>query len=482
MNPRPVVYILGFLLIAMGLAMLPSALLDAVDAAESWKIFGLTGAFTVLFGVMLVLANRESDPAALTLRQAFILTTAVWVLLPLAGALPFMAGATAATLTDAYFEAVSGMTTTGATVFVGLGDLPRGILLWRGILQWLGGLGIVVVAMIFLPVMAVGGMQFFRTEGFDTLGKVMPRAFDIARSLLGVYVLLTGLCFAAYWAFGMRPFDAVVHALTTTSTGGFSTDDASFGRFRGPLEYVAVIFMILASLPFIRFVQLVQGRPRPLVADIQARAYLRWTAAAVLMIFAYRIWQEASEPVTETLRETLFNVVSLFSGTGFGSVDLNGWGAFPLVVLVLVGLIGGCTASTGCSIKVFRWLVAIQCIRSQIRQIRHPHAVLRPRLGAVPLSDGVIDSVMTFFTLFILTLGALAVGLSLSGLSFQTSITAAWTAIANVGPAFGPEVGPTGALASFPVIAKWLLVAGMLFGRLEIIAVYVLLLPRFWRG
>ncbi len=470
---------------AMGAAMMPSVVLDAVFGGESWMVFSLAASLSLLAGFMLVMANRDGGLAVLSLRQAFLLTTSVWIVLPLVGALPFVLGATHASLTDAYFEAVSGMTTTGATVFVGLGDLPRGLLLWRGVLQWLGGLGIVVVAMIFLPVMAVGGMQFFRTEGFDTLGKVMPRAFDIARSLFAVYVGLTFVCFLSYWSFGMGPFDAVVHAMTTTSTGGFSTGDGSFGRFEGGLQYVAVVFMVLASMPFIRFVQLMQGRPGPLLGDIQARAYLRWTGIAVALILGFRLFQDGAlsdpEPVPGLLRETLFNVVSLFSGTGFGSGDVTAWGAFPLVILILAGLVGGCTASTGCSIKVFRWLVAIECIRSQVRQIRHPRAVLRPRLGPTPLSDEVVDSVMTFFTLFILTLGLLAVGLSLTGLSFQTAITAAWTAIANVGPAYGAEVGPTGALAGFPVVAKWILVAGMLFGRLEIIAVYVLLVPRFWR-
>ncbi|MBS1304109.1 TrkH family potassium uptake protein, partial [Loktanella sp. SALINAS62] len=321
---RPVARIVGLALLPMGALMLPSAVLDAVYGGQDWQVFFTASFLTITLGMLVFLATRSEDVRGLSIRQAFLLTTALWVFLPLAGAVPFMLGVPQASFIDAYFEAVSGMTTTGSTVFVGLDDMPEGVLLWRGILQWLGGLGIVIVALIFLPVMKVGGMQFFRAEGFDTLGKVLPRALDISKRLLQIYTVLTIACAIAYRAFGMTWLEAIVHALTTLSTGGFSTSDASFALFSGPLEYVSVIFMILASLPFIRYVQIVAGDARPLFSDVQAQAYIRWLFYAVGLIVAFRIY-DGRDDFWTILRETTFNVVTLFSGTGYGSADVFGW-------------------------------------------------------------------------------------------------------------------------------------------------------------
>ncbi len=478
---RPVAQIVSVTLLPMGVLMLPCALLDTLKGGQSGLVFGISSLLIIMLGSAVYLAVRNHGSKGLDIRQAFLLTTALWVLLPLAGAIPFMLGVPGASLIDAYFEAVSGMTTTGSTVFVGLDDMPEGVLLWRGILQWLGGLGIVIIALIFLPVMKVGGMQFFRAEGFDTLGKVLPRALDVSRSLLQVYIGLTAACFIAYLLFGMTWLEALVHALTTLSTGGFSTSDSSFALFSGPLEYVSVIFMILASLPFIRYVQLVAGRPGALFRDVQVHAYVRWLFYSIAAVVLYRMTYGKADLET-VLRETTFNVVTLFSGTGYGSADVFSWGAFPFTIIILVGLIGGCTASTGCSIKVFRWLVVIQAIKSQVRRIRHPHGVFTPKIQGANLDAEIISSVISFFVLFLMTFGVLSVLLSLCGLPFLTALTAAWTAIANVGPAWGEPVGPTGAMDAFPTAAKWLMIAGMIIGRLEVLSVYVLFIPKFWRA
>jgi trk system potassium uptake protein TrkH len=319
-------------------------------------------------------------------------------------------------------------------------------------LHWLGGLGIVIVAMLFLPVMKVGGMQFFRSEGFDTLGKVLPRALDISSALVQIYVVLTVTCAVTYAALGMSGFDAVVHALSTVSTGGFSTSDQSFGKFIGPLEYAAVVFMLAGSLPFIRFIQLWQGEWVPLWRDRQVRAYLRWNAYAIGAIVLYEMLTHDLAFGT-VLRETTFNVVSVFSGTGFTSADLSGWGPFPFAVLFIVGLIGGCTSSTGCSVKVFRYLILFEAVKVQFQRLYEPSTVKTLRSDGRAVEEHVLDSVIVFFSLFMLTFGLLAVALALSGLEFKTAVTAAWTAIANVGPAFGPEVHPTGALLDFPEAA-----------------------------
>lgn len=480
MDIRPIAYVIGLLLIPMGVLMFPSALIDYADGKQSWSVFAGCGVFTAAFGWGIAIASRQRNILGLSVKEAFALTTGVWIVLPAAGAVPFIVGAPDVSLIDAYFEAMSGMTTTGTTVFVGLDEMPKGTLMWRGILQWLGGLGIVIVAFVFLPVMRVGGMQFFRSEGFDTLGKVLPRAADISWSLLTVYIALTMLCTGAYLIFGMSGFDATVHALTTLSTGGFSTSDQSFAKFSGPLEYVSAIFMVLASLPFIRFVQMMNGRPKPLFLDIQARAYIRWMLMACALVITYRMLTQGGSFPT-ILRETVFNIVTLFSGTGYGSADVTSWGSFSLVVILVVGLIGGCTASTGCSIKVFRWLVAIEAIKAQVRKMFLPHRISPPRLGGQVITDDVLSSVSAFFTLFILTLGVTIVLLNLTGLNTITAITAGWTAIANVGPAFGPEVGPTGAVDGFPWSAKGIMIVAMLLGRLELLSVLVLLVPSFWR-
>lgn len=478
---RPAIYVIGLVIVALGGMMLFPLALDWYAGDPNWLAFLQSGILCVVCGGAAALATANAAGSGLTLQQVFVLTVFTWVAACLFGALPLILGAPGLGWTDAVFEATSGLTTTGATVIVGLDGLPPGANLWRGMLHWLGGLGIVIIAMLFLPVMKVGGMQFFRSEGFDTLGKVLPRALDISSALVQIYVVMTLACAVTYAALGMGGFDAVVHALSTVSTGGFSTSDQSFAKFAGPLEYAAIVFMLAGSLPFIRFIQAWQGEWQPLWRDRQVRAYLRWNAYAVGAIVGYELLTH-DLPFETVLRETAFNVVSVFSGTGFTSADLSSWGAFPFALLFAVGLIGGCTSSTGCSVKVFRWLILFEAVKLQLRRLYAPSAVNMLRYEGRTVEEDVVDAVISFFTLFMLTFGLLSVALSLAGLEFETAVTAAWTAIANVGPAFGPEVHPTGALLAFPDAAKWIMVGGMLIGRLELLAVYVLFMPRFWRG
>lgn len=478
---RPIAYVIGLLLTALGLAMLGPLVADLRAGNGHWPAFLQSAIITIMSGGLIALSSSPGDDRSLSVRQTFLLTTGVWVVLPAFGSLPFILGATDLAVVDAYFEAMSGMTTTGATVLAGLDALPQGILLWRGVLQWLGGLGIVIVAMLFLPVMRVGGMQFFQSEGFDTLGKIMPRALDIAQGLLSIYLVLTGLGFLAFLAGGMSAFDAATHAFTSVSTGGYSTRDASFGAFPGAPQYICVVLMILGTLPFVRLLQLSRGEARPILRDSQVRAYLQWTAIAVLLIVFYRMigQDEFSEQV---FRETLFNVVSFFSGTGFTVGDVTSWGGFSFVVLFSVGAIGGCTSSTGCSIKVFRYQLLFKSIRAQIMQIHSANRVVAVKHDGRIVDDSILSSVILFFTLYVITFGLLTVALSMTGLGFMASITGAWTSIFNIGPVFGDEVSITGTVAEFSDVAKWIMSFGMLLGRLEIIAVLILLLPRFWRA
>lgn len=478
---RPVIYLVGLLALTLGALMLLPMALDLSAGNPNWRGFAVSGFLTSMVGGVLAGATRNALGDGLGRRQSFLLASSLWLVLPAFAALPFMLGAPNASWTDAYFEAISGMTTTGATVFVGLDDMPRGVLLWRSMLQWLGGLGIVVVALVFLPVLRVGGMQHFQSEGFDTLGKVMPRVYDISAGLFQIYIVLTVLAMVAYMAFGMSGFDALNHGMTTIATGGFSTTDQSFAAFRGPLEYVSALFMILAGLPFIRYIQLAGGDPWALWRDVQVRAFLRWLGYAIGVVIAYRM-ATSDAALLDVLRGTVFNVVTLFTGTGYGSEDVPGWGEFPLMVVIFVGFIGACTASTGCSLKVFRFLVLFEAIKLRMRQLGSPHQVIALRLGGKRLEEDVVSSVIVMFTAFAGIFALLAAALALTGLDTRTALTAAWTAICNIGPAYGPEVGPTGALDAFPTTAKWLIILGMYLGRLEVLAVLVLLLPRFWRG
>lgn len=477
---RPVVHAISKLSVAIGALMLAPAAIDWANADPNWRAFVMAGGGTIVLGLLTMLAT-QGHGKALMIEQAFLLTTGLWLVLPVLGAVPFVLGAPGVGWTDAMFEAMSGMTTTGATAFRELDHLPLGTHLWRGILQWSGGLGIVVVAMVFLPVMRVGGMQFFRSEGFDTMGKVMPRAGQIAAEMAQLYLGITIACAASYAALGMSGFDAVMHALTTCSTGGFGRYDASFAPFAGPIEMAASFFTILASIPFVRMLQLAHGDARPIWRDSQIRVYLGIIATVCAVIAVYEILWRSVAPSLDLLREVVFHVVTIMSGTGFASADVTQWGHLPFALLIFVGLIGGCTGSTVCSIKVFRYQVLFEALRGQLMQMHSPHRVRPLRLQGRRLDPEVVNSVMALFTMFVLTFGLLIVALALTGLHPRTALTAAWTSIANVGPIWGPEVTANGGVAGFPEAAKWLMIGGMYLGRLELITVFVVLMPRFWR-
>ncbi len=477
---RPVGYVIGLLVAALGLTMLAPLAADLIADNGHWPVFLESAIITVLTGGLIALACANGVSAGLSLRQTFLLTSLVWLMLPLFGALPFYIGATNATVTDAFFEAMSGLTTTGATVFSGLEALPAGIKLWRGTLQWLGGVGIIVVAMVFLPELRVGGMQIFRTEGFETGGKILPRAGEIASRISVIYVALTVACALTYSAFGMETFDALVHAMTTVSTGGMANSDASMAFYGEAVHYTASIFMILAALPFVRYVQILAGTAKPLLRDTQVHAFLVIIFICVMLISAW-VWGREGAVTELAFREAMFNVTSIISGTGYASANYMEWGTFPVVMFFFIGLIGGCAGSTACSIKVFRYQLLVASIKSQIRQIHAPSGVFVPRYQGRPVSDEVLNSVMAFFIVFLLTLGLVAVLLGLTGLDFITSVSGAAAAIANIGPGLGEEIGPAGNYAGLNDAAKWILAMAMFIGRLELMAVLVLFTRSFWR-
>lgn len=477
---RPVGYVIGLLVGTLGVTMAFPLVLDLVVDNGHWSVFFEAGVVTSLFGGLLALACANARRDRLTLQQTFLLTTSVWVALPIFGAIPFVLGPPNASLTDALFEAMSGMTTTGSTVFTGLETLPEGVLLWRSMLQWFGGIGIIVVAMAFLPDLRVGGMQIFRSEAFETMGKVLPRAADIAGRISVIYLALTIACGFAYLLAGMTPFDALNHALTTLATGGFSTSDASMGAYQGAPEYVASLFMLLASLPFVRYVQFVAGTARPLFRDSQVQAFLGFILASTLTMTAYRLIAN-NDTMEHAFREALFNVTSIGTGTGYASVDYQLWGAFPIVFFFIIGFGGGCSGSTTCSVKIFRYQILFSAIRAQVRRIHSPHGVFGPRFEGRPVTEDVLNSVIAFFMLFVISVGITSVLLAMTGLDIITSVSGAATAIANIGPGLGPIIGPAGSFAPLNDTAKWILIFAMLLGRLELMVVLVLFTSRFWR-
>jgi len=478
---RPVGYVLGLLVGVLGLTMLVPMLADLVAGNGHWGVFAEATAITCTIGLFTALACANGVGKGLSLQQTFILTTSVWLVLPVFGAIPFVIGATEARYVDAFFEAMSGLTTTGSTVFTGLDELPAGLLLWRGLLQWFGGIGIIVVAMVFLPELRVGGMQIFRSEGFDTFGKILPRAGEIAQRISVIYVVLTIICALSYAALGLGAFDAVVHAMTTIATGGFANSDASFAGYGAGVEYAGAVFMMLAALPFVRYVQLLAGSAAPIWQDTQIRGFVLTVAVLAAGMAVYlSIWVGTASEIA--LRKALFNTVSIVTGTGYASADYMQWGGVAVVVMFLAGLIGGCAGSTSCSIKVFRYQLLFASVSTQVRRLYAPHGVFEPRYEGRPVSEDVISSVMAFFALFFVTLGAVAILLAFTGLDFITSVSGAAAALANIGPGLGPEIGPAGNFAGLNDAAKWILSAAMLIGRLELMAVFVLFTATFWRS
>ncbi len=478
-NLRPIAFVLGRILLVFALMMLVPATLDLLDDVPDVAALLQSAILTGFVGLLLSLATGNAVRTALDTRQAYLLTFAIWVILPMFGALPFVFGPPHLSLTDAYFEAVSGITTTGSTMIVGLDNLPPGVNLWRGILSWLGGLGIAFVAMIFLPVMRVGGMQFFRTEGFDTLGKVLPRAADIAWGLVVIYVALSVACILTYRMIGMSGLDATVMGAATIATGGFSPTDLSFGKYPGTAEYVGTLFMILAGLPFVHYVSLMRGQTRPLRRDPQVRAFLLWLGLAVVLVTMWRI-NSSSIGVEPAFRETLFNLTSIMSGTGFFSGDFARWEGFALVAAFILGLIGGCSGSSSGALSVFRVQLTLRALANQIKLIQSPHRVSPIRYAGRRVDDDVIDALMLFVTGYILTIGVLSVAMTLTGVDAMSSLFAIWSAIGNIGYTMGPLALEAGSYAVYPDAAKWLMILSMILGRLGLLTLLVLVLPRFW--
>ncbi len=453
---------------------------DAAAGRDEWWVFAGSAGLTAFFGVTMILTTR-SPMRRMNIRQAFILTTGSWLVLTVFSALPFAFSDLGLSYTDAFFEAMSGITTTGSTVITGLDSAPAGILLWRALLQWLGGIGIIVMAIAILPMLRIGGMQLFRMESSDHSEKAMPRVTQVASGIGFIYLALTAICAAALWAVGFDGFDAIAHAMTTIATGGFSTSDGSIGGFgNAPAELIITLFMIVGGLPFVLYLQAVRGRPVALYRDSQVRWFLTVIAACVLVL---GIWHHFTTGASlgQSYREVAFNVVSIITGTGYSSADYGNWGAFAVGMFFFLMFVGGCAGSTTCGIKVFRFQVLYATAEAQVHRLVQPHGVFVPHFNNRPITEEIAGSVMGFFFLFVITFAAIALALGAIGLDFITAVSGAATAICNVGPALGGIIGPAGNFSTLPDAAKWVLSAGMLLGRLELFTVMVMFAPSFWR-
>ena len=477
---RPVLFVAGMLLTALAFAMLIPTIADAIAGESDWLVFLSSAAVTLFIGIGLILANYRGS-LELSIREAFLLTTLSWIIVAAFAALPFAFSDLNLSYSDAFFEAMSGITTTGATVIVGLDNAPPGILAWRGMLEWLGGVGIIVVALAILPFLKVSGMQLFHTEFSDRAEKVLPRVTQIAAAIGALYLGLSVVCFLSLWIAGMSPFEAFAHALTTISTGGFSTSDQSIAHFDSAhIEMIIIVFMIVGSLPFALYLDVVRGRPRALWRDSQVRAFGAVLLAGTAGLIVWH-WVSSELSFGGALRSSTFNAVSIITGTGFATADYGLWGGFALVVFFFFMFLGGCAGSTSCGIKMFHIQVLFATASSQMQRLLRPHGVFVAHYNRRPIPTTVSNAVMSFFFLFLVTYVVLTLALTALGLDFITSVTSAAAAITNVGPALGPTTGPAGTYATLPDAAKWLLAAGMLLGRLELLTVLVLFTPRFWR-
>ncbi len=481
-NFKLILNVLGTLLIALSILMLIPTLTDLIKSNQTWVSFFIASLICLGFGISLFLSTRgDSERNKLTTKDAFLLTTGSWIVIAFFGAIPFYISGFEFSFTDAIFESMSGVTTTGSTIITNIEDMSAGILLWRSLLQWLGGIGIIVMAISILPVLQVGGMQVFRTESSDTSDKILPRTAQVASAVLSIYIVLTSLCALGYWVFGMQIFDAVNHSMTTIATGGFSTKSGSIGAFNSSgIDYVSSIFMILASLPILVYLQLYRGKITDFFKDQQIITFILIIFLSCTAVIIYLWFYNIKEPA-EAIRHGLFNVTSIITGTGYTTDNYNLWGAFPIYLLFFGMFIGGCAGSTTCGIKVFRFQILFETTRNQIKKVLHPHGVFIPHYNNKKLSDDVVTSVMSFFFVFILSFIVITLLLSTTQLDFITSLSAAATSLANVGPGLGSTIGPEGNFNGIPLGAKWVLIAAMLIGRLELFTVLVLIMPQFWK-
>jgi trk system potassium uptake protein len=479
---RPVLQIVGWILCLLAAAMALPAAVEAVwePAGGDWAAFVAAAGITLLVGLGLVLGAKIRYKT-LSVRQQYLAAGLAWAAPCIFAALPFSMTRLGLSFVDGFFEATSGITTTGATILSGLDSMSSGILLWRGLLQWMGGLGIIIMAVAVFPVLNIGGMQMFKLETLSARERATPRAIRIASTLIVVYLGFTTIMFTALLATGISPFDCLIHAMTTIATGGFSTHDASLAYFNSAsVDLIVFIGMVLGGMPFMLFFIMIHADWRIAVRDQQLRWYLSMLFLAGFGVTLWLIDVEGYGAAT-ALRHGMFTVASVMTGTGLTTMDFSAWSGMPVAVLFFLTFVGGCAGSTAAGIKVFRFQFLFANALVQVRQLLRPHAVLTPSFNGKPIPKEVLTSVMGFIFVYALAFSALSMALALLGLDFVAALSASAAAISNVGPGLGDLIGPGGNYAQLSDPAKFLLTGGMLFGRLEMFIFLVMWVPSFWK-
>ena len=477
-NYKTVFFTLGILQIILGIFMLIPIIVQFFYKEIDSSFFGAS-VVTIIFGTLFFLSNLDHEKK-LNLQQAFLLTSLSWLSIAIFGSLPFIFSSIEFSFTNAFFESMSGITTTGSTIISNLESMPRGILFWRAILQWLGGIGIIVMAITLMPIMNVGGMQLFKITNNDSSEKILPKSKEIALRLIYIYSGLTALCALSYKILGMDIFDCITHSMTTIATGGFSNYNESIGFFNSiSIEISAMIFIILGSLPFIAYIKFLSGNKKIFFSDIQIRTFLKIIFVSTLILSIYLTINSSTQL---NLRSIFFNVISILTGTGYVNAQFDSWGGFPLILFLVLMFIGGCAGSTTCGIKIFRIQILYSFVINQLKKIIYSKGIFVLKYDRSPIDNKFISSIISFIYLYFVIFFLITALLSLTGLDFITSISGAATSISNVGPGLGSIIGPNGNFSSLPDVSKWILTLGMILGRLELFAILVLFLPSFWRN
>ncbi len=478
-NYKTVFFTLGVLQIILGLSMIipiiTQFIFNELDAG-----FISSGIVCIIFGILFFLSNLDHNKK-LNLQQAFLLTSLSWITIAIFGSLPFVFSSLNLSFTDAFFESMSGITTTGSTIITNLDSTPKAILLWRALLQWLGGIGIIVMAITLMPIMNVGGMQLFKISASHNAEKIFPKSKEISLKLITIYLSLTIICSIFYNIFGMNFFDSVTHSMTTIATGGFSNYNESIGYFDSTLiEFTSIIFIFLGSLPFIAYIKFLNGDKKIFFTDSQIRLFFKITLISIIILIFYLILKNGNLDKTNIISLS-FNVISILTGTGYVTEDFSNWGNFSIIFFLVLMFIGGCAGSTTCGIKIFRIQILYQFISNQLKKIVYPRGVFLIKYEKNNIDDKFMSSIISFIYLYIIIFFIITALLSISGLDFVTSISGAATSISNVGPGIGENIGPNGNFSQLSSSSKWILSLGMIMGRLEIFAILILFIPSFWR-
>ena len=477
---KTVFFIIGILLVVLGIFMLVPYGVQLIYNENSSSFFS-SSVITIFIGILTILTNLTKEKQ-LNLKQAFLFSSLAWISIAIFGSIPFILSSLKLSFSEAFFESMSGITTTGSTVILDLDSSPKSILLWRAIMQWLGGIGIIVMATTVLPLLKVGGMQLFKLDASGT-EKILPKTVEVSLLIITIYTTLTFGCAFVYWIQGMSMFDSIAHSFTTLATGGFSTHNESIGYFKSPgIEFTATIFIILGSIPFIAYLKFIKGNRKIFFQDVQIRGFLYLLIISIFIMFLYLFVNNNEYSFLDNLRISSFNVLSILSGTGYVTDDFGLWGEFPLIFFLFLMFVGGCAGSTTCGIKVFRLQVLFLFLKNQIKKIIYPNSIFVLNYNNQKVEDSFVNSVIVFIFSYLFIFLIIAILLSITGLDFLSAISGAATSISNVGPGLGEMIGPNGNFSQVSDVSKWILSFGMLLGRLEIFAVLVLFLPSFWRS